>query len=627
MSEVPIGGAHHTAQSILLEELTQGRPICVRCGSSSMRPQIVPGDMLTIAPVSLDQIQRGDIVLMAAGEEWIVHRLLAIRKKNGRKYAVTRGDDINRLDTPVILECILGKVTGIHRNGREKILKSTCLQRLKARCALATIQARDHARPCAALGKRVVNLLRRIKHSRWLFHPDEKPDIAALFLQCSLPAQDNLSALFQAIKTTVGWERFLKIADVEGLSELIYYNFKEQITSGLIPPEACRSLENAYLTTLARNTLFLAKLEQIAHALAGLDFIVLKGAYLARHVYASPGLRRFSDIDILIKRADLTEADLRLAKIGYLPTPTDLSAIALAKVEAGSWLRRSATPRQVAKVGQCADSIAGPREDGKISSFLNSVMYYPAGNEIAIDVHWHLLNSYLSHYLNATLDIGAIWQAARPPAVAKPAMAGVGRSTSAGLELCPEHLIVHLAEHALHHSFERLILLRDIAEVIIRFGDALDWNRLVGECRKFNLARPVFYSLLFISAKTSVPVPAMALDALCPARLGRAEKLFIRLILRGQRYPELCNLAYLDNTISFGAKIRFVLRLVFPCREVMALTYSRRVHEIGPGVYILRLAHGMGYLTRAMVYHALRVVHFLCRWTKRASGIQSAGLI
>ena len=154
-SEVPIGGAHHTAQSILLEELTQGRPICLRCGSSSMRPQIVSGDMLTIAPVSLDQIQRGDIVLMGAGEEWIVHRLLAIREKDGRKYAVTRGDNVNRLDTPVLLECILGKVAGIHRNGRERILKNNRARRLKAWLALVTIQVLDHAR-------RVVNLLRRI---------------------------------------------------------------------------------------------------------------------------------------------------------------------------------------------------------------------------------------------------------------------------------------------------------------------------------------------------------------------------------------------------------------------------------------------------------------------------------
>lgn len=550
-SEVRIGDARHTAQTILLEELIRGRPICVRCASSSMMPQIIPGDMLTITPVSRDQLQRGDIVLMRAGEEMIAHRLLAIRETAGRKYAVTRGDGVNRLDAPVLLECIVGKVSGIRRDGRERILKNNHAGRLKAWLSLVALQLLDVLR-WIKNGRRPVippDPLRRLPR------PDKKTNNDELLLRCSLPAQNNSAELLRAIAATVGWKRFLTIADTEGLSELIYWNCREQIADGLIPPEACRSLENAYLTTLARNTIFLAQLGQISHALAGLDFIVLKGAYLATNVYASTGMRRFSDIDILVKQANLAEVDHRLAAAGYLPAPT------------------------------------------KASTFLNSVMYYPAGNEIAIDVHWHLINSIASNYLNTTMDIGEIWKAARPAqpeALPRP-------PANAPLELCPEHLLIHLAEHALHHSFERLILLRDIAEVTIRFGEAFDWDRLLGECRKFNLARPVYYSLLFISKKTGVPVPAAALETLRPAHLGRAEKLFIGFALRGRRSPELCNLAYFDSMPSLGAKIRFCLRLVFPCREVMALIYCRRPDEIGPGVYILRLFHGMEYVVHAMI--------------------------
>ncbi|MFC1461897.1 nucleotidyltransferase family protein [Verrucomicrobiota bacterium] len=377
-----------------------------------------------------------------------------------------------------------------------------------------------------------------------------KPNIDEAVLLASFPPADIPEAALD-ITGGFGWKEFLAAAHREGLAQLVYYNHRQPIKQGRIPPHAAAHLEKAYFAVLARNTVVLQKLAELSAALAGIDLIPLKGAFLASDVYASPGLRPFSDIDILVRRTHFPTADERLTQLGYEP---------IATVE-----DRSVIPAE--------------------SAFLNSVMYRDKGTGPALHVHWHLLNTTLPRYLNTTLDMNEIWKAAKP-------------STDAALELCPEHLLIHLSEHALRHSFDRLILLRDIAEVIMKLGPEIDWERLVHDSVRFNLNYAVYYSMVFASRGTGVHVPDSAITALHSDGPGWCGRLFMKLTTSGRRSPELCNLAYLDNITSFRDKAAYVRQMLFPPRHVLAHAYGKERCEIGPAFYALRLLRGLRRVLR-----------------------------
>lgn len=382
-----------------------------------------------------------------------------------------------------------------------------------------------------------------------------KPNIDDAVLLASFPpAQISETAL--DITGGFGWREFLAAADREGLAQLVYYNHRQSIKEGRMPQGAATHLEKAYFAVLARNIVFLHKLQEVAPTLAGIDFILLKGAYLASSVYASPGLRQFSDIDILIRRTDFAAINEGLTRLGYEP---------MATVE-----DRSGIPAE--------------------SAYLNSVMYRDSGTGPALHIHWHLLNSTLPGYIDTTMDMSEIWKAAR-------------QSTDTARELCAEHLLIHLSEHAVKHSFGRLILLRDIAEVIRKLGPEIDWKRLAHDSVRFNLNYAVYYSLLLISRKTGVSVPDAAIAALCSDRRGLCGRLFMRLVTSGRRSSDLCILAYLDNIASFRGKAGFVWRILFPPRDVLAHAYRRKPSEIGPAVYTRRLLRGLRYAIRPLIPH------------------------
>ncbi len=490
----------------LLKELRQGNPIRATARTDSMLPAIRPGDMLTVNPSSPAELRRGDILLIQADNDWIVHRLLALRTIDNDTHAVTQGDNADRPDAAIPLDQVLGKVTEISRSGHIVPMSDT--------------------------------------------FPQMSIDDA--LLTASMLSSDDV-ALETATAFGFGWQGFLAAADREGLSPLLYYNMRKAIDSGTIPAQAAEHLSRAYLGILGRNTLFLNQLDTVASALAGNDFVVLKGAYLAAHSYPDPGLRSFSDIDILVHKSDLPRVEDALIKLGY-----------------GN--RSSGSDTEQTDV---------------CSHYLNSITYHPS--EVtgpAIHVHWHLLNSIMPKYMTASMNIDSIWRGVRP--------------VGSFFALSPEHLVIHLADHAFRHSFDSLILLRDIAEVITKFQSTINWDSLVADATSFNLTRPLYYRLLFLSRKAMCQVDSSVLEKLKPRHPGLGERIFWKLIMSGTRRPELCNMAYFSSMETLKNKSLFLRSILFPPREVLAWAYSKPYGEIALWDYGSRLLRAVMQLLRSI---------------------------
>ena len=488
------------SRRVLADELQQGNSIGFPIQSTSMSPSIRPGDVLTVKSADPHRLQQGDILLLEIENEWIVHRLMTLRRIGEEVCVITRGDNADSLDQPVPLDNVLGKV--------------------------AEIKHQD--RPVSSGKMPALN------------------NMDDAVLMASFPSEDQ----DPPYDITFGrnWDHFLQAADREYLSPLIYFHNRRLMSGNSetpIPSNIASHLQNAFMTSLARNTLFLDELQKACTTLEGIDFILLKGACLALCIYTSPGLRPFSDIDILVKPRDLEKVHSRLLASGYRP---------------------------FSKVNNPA---AIPPE----SAYLNSIMYTHPDNKISLHVHWRLLNSTLPLFTSVNMNMDDIWNAAR-------------KNGNPFLELSPEHLIIHLSEHAVRHSFDRLLLIRDIAEVLSVLGSEIKWDMLVSDCRKFNLGRPVYYSLLMTIRKTAAQVPSEPLGALAPQHPGLGERLFLKLANNGMRQADIGSLVYFSNSGSLKEKARLVWRTAFPPQSVLAQAYNMEADKVGAMIYIKRLLRG-----------------------------------
>ncbi len=364
---------------------------------------------------------------------------------------------------------------------------------------------------------------------------NDPPSVSIQAFQLSLPGN--------ACSTTAFPPALIRAAEVEGLAELIAHERRDTA------PDRFKEI---YTATLARNVLFLDILKQIRGRLAGMEYIALKGAYLAERVYPDIGLRRFSDIDLLVRPRDVPEAVRRLSALDYQPT----------------------------------DGAAVTTAQPPVSYFLNSIQLRGPAHTPAVHLHWHLFNSILPRHPFAPPDIAPVWAAAT-------------RDPAGQLEMSSEHLLIHLADHALRHSYARLSLLRDIAEVFIRRAAQINRERLAAAARALRLERPLYFSLAWLHYFAPGLFDARCLDQVRPARAGAAERLFLRLLLADRRSAELCLLAYYAEADSLAAKARFASRLLFPPRAVMGQAFAKPADDITISDYAWRLGRGLRHVALA----------------------------
>lgn len=76
----------------------------------SMKPTLVAGDLVIIQPVTPEAVRTGDIIQFRLPGGSVVHRVVEIRRENGRLTFITQGDNNNVRDDPVTPEQVQGRV-------------------------------------------------------------------------------------------------------------------------------------------------------------------------------------------------------------------------------------------------------------------------------------------------------------------------------------------------------------------------------------------------------------------------------------------------------------------------------------------------------------------------------------
>jgi hypothetical protein len=324
---------------------------------------------------------------------------------------------------------------------------------------------------------------------------------------------------------TLDWPAVLETADVEDVLPALAHALAAAHWAG-VPPAARRRLADGLALSRARHVVMTRVLAHVLQRCAGegIAVIVLKGPVLAERVYPDPALRPFSDLDLLVPPADRVRMDGVLAALGH---------------------------RRVADEHSWEFDLA-----------FDGATLYESPEGVRLDLHWALLTEPRFVWSAAGAEI---WARSVPITVAGQPARGLGR----------EDLLLYLAAHlAVHHSLGGLLRYWDVALLLERESEAIDWATLPTRAMRWRTRRALFFGLLGARALFDARVPEAVLAALRPRGLRAA--LLAALVRRGeparlQRLEHLVTLLLVDRAGDLLGALRHA---VWPSAGWMRARYN-----------------------------------------------------
>lgn len=355
----------------------------------------------------------------------------------------------------------------------------------------------------------------------------DSKQVLLTLLEPGIP-EDEQSNLLRLLSSEQ-WERIIAEAKMQGVSSMLFPLLAELKEFGNLDIPLKEQLYQIHLATAARNTLILHDTKLLLSSLqeAGVSVVGLKGIYLLGNVFANIGSRSMNDIDILIKKQDLSRCMEVLERLGYTPT--------------------------------AYFSLADANKDTK------HVPPMQKKGGVLLEVHWTLLEEDEPF----TIDVEAMWERTVPATI----------SDVDVLSLGVEDLILHLCLHLAYQHYLQLGLrgLVDIALVIHKFRSEIDWNRLVEIAKSWGAERVTALTLKLLETQLNVSIPSEVASALLtegiePNLLEQARsQLLDRVRFEDHLTPDLVRMNADKNVFS---KVRIGLQRVFIPRLTLARIYN-----------------------------------------------------
>ncbi len=329
---------------------------------------------------------------------------------------------------------------------------------------------------------------------------------------------------------------------------LVQYILKKSNSELAFSDDINERIKRLRLAILVRNAFLFKELKKVLQALgeAGIEVIILKGAVM-EEIYPA-GLRPFADIDLLVHLEDMPRVGEALGKLGYQP-----------EVPYSPWVWNSVLAIRMSYV-----------KNGKIP--------------IIVELHWELgpAGTYLDR-----VDISGIWERAR-----KSKVADVDT-------LIPslEDLILHICLHSFlnYNDWTYNQGLCDIAELVQRYNEDIDWEVFVRRVVEFKACLPVRYVLKGSLEVFKTPVPSFVFERLNIYKPSLFEKWAFRLSnTTDENFSSSKDvLAQFLRVQGVKGKIRFIRDVLYPQREFMLWRYRVKRPKLLPFYYLLRPVEGL----------------------------------
>jgi len=296
-----------------------------------------------------------------------------------------------------------------------------------------------------------------------------------------------------------GWDLLLRQALGANMSAMLPVLLEEAGLFDRVPPAPRAHLEWALAASARHAQAVRYEVRQIDRALSGLGLplILLKGAAYAMAGLAPGRGRMFSDIDILVPKAQIGQVEAALMLHGWATTHQD----AYDQRYYREWMHE-----------------------------LPPMEHVRRGN--VIDVHHAILPETAAQ----RPDPARLRAAAVPVAGLEPGMPAL-------FVLAPRDMVLHSAVHLFSEGeFDQgLRNLFDIHRLLLQFGpqDGF-WDGLPSRARELELERPLFYALRYCRRLLGTPVPDAVIRNMAPAGPGPVllalmDRLFLRAL--GPAHP------------------------------------------------------------------------------------------
>src|SRR6185436_17469392 len=139
--------------------------------------------------------------------------------------------------------------------------------------------------------------------------PQDRPETEALLLCARTElASEQIARLRALVSERFDWDYFYKLARRHSLVPLVSARL-EQVKDA-VPPDVLQRFRKDHQENAARNLIFADELTSLIKALAEVEIetIVFKGPALAVMAYGDLALRRFVDLDLMVRRAAVARA-------------------------------------------------------------------------------------------------------------------------------------------------------------------------------------------------------------------------------------------------------------------------------------------------------------------------------
>jgi hypothetical protein len=350
-----------------------------------------------------------------------------------------------------------------------------------------------------------------------------KPEFDLLLASCTTQADSGRSSrigLF--LDRTPDWVEFARLTEHHGVGPLVYRSLSA-FTHG-VPAPVLERLRRDYERNAQKNLQLTHELIRILDCLEchGIPAIPYKGPVLAKAVYGDIALRRFSDLDILIRATDVGGAKAAVYELGYTPT-LDLNE------------------------AEQAAHVASGQEwpfDGRLGNNLLEIQWRVLPRFYAVEFS---IESFFARALR--VDLG-------------------GRLVRT---LAPEDLLLVLCVHTAKHVWSRLSWLCDIAETMR--SQSIDYNSAHRTAKRLGIERIVAVNVLLQSQLLDGPLPE-------PFRRSMENDREIEHLAEMARQVLIGNADYnAQSSDYFGLMVRFRERFQDKFRVLFRLIFTPGVGE------------------------------------------------
>jgi hypothetical protein len=286
-----------------------------------------------------------------------------------------------------------------------------------------------------------------------------KPTHELLLCCARTRASERVAARVRELAASdVDWEYLFLLARRHSVVPLLYLQL-EGHGSDLVPVEKLRELKQHFFENSARNTILTAELCRIISSLVacGIEAIPYKGPALALFAYDNVSLRRFVDLDVIVKKSDVLKAREMLLAEGYTPS----KSLSLSQQEL---LLRTQ----------------------------HNMQFSRDNHRLIVELHWEVA----PHLFASTVDAGSLWQN----------LVTIDLNGTQVKTLSAEDLLFSLCVHGSRHLWERLGWICDVAELLARHD--FDWHALLKRAAGADSDRMFLLGLYLAERLLDAPLPA-----------------------------------------------------------------------------------------------------------------------